>query len=165
MQYAIIKTDWGPFGFVARKGRLVATFLSRGETTIRRTIGERYPEATESRELLPGFQDEVKAYFAGQRRRFSIGLELSEQTPFRQAVLDACRRIPYGKTATYADLARAAGRPGAARAVGSTMANNPLPLVVPCHRVVRADGSLGGFSSPNGVKEKRRLLALEGVTI
>ncbi|MHC4067897.1 MAG: methylated-DNA--[protein]-cysteine S-methyltransferase, partial [Planctomycetota bacterium] len=65
-------------------------------------------------------------------------------------------------TAAYADLARAAGSPNAGRAVGSAMANNPLPLIVPCHRVVRSDGTIGGFSSPQGLVLKRRLLRLEG---
>ena len=165
MKYAIIKTAWGPFGFVTRTGKLVATFFSRGERSIRRRIAEHFPDAVEAKDLMPRFQREVVAHFSGRPTRFRIAVDLSDQTPFRQAVLEACRRIPYGKTASYADLARAAGRPGGARAVGTTMANNPLPLVIPCHRVVRSDGSVGGFSSPHGVKEKKRLLALEGVSI
>jgi len=165
MDYAIVKTVWGPFGFVTRAGKLVATYPWRTEAAIRRTIAKQYPGAVEARNLLPRFQRQVAAYFSGKPTNFAAALDLSDQTPFQEAVLEACRRIPYGKTASYADLARAAGNPGAARAVGGTMANNPLPLVIPCHRVVRSDGSMGGFSSPQGVKEKQRLLALEGITI
>lgn len=165
MEYAIVKTGWGPFGLVVRTGKLVATFFSRGETSIRRTVAKQFPDATEAEDLLPRFQEQVVAYFAGKPTRFAVNVDLADQTPFRQAVLEACRRIPYGKTASYADLARAAGNPGAARAVGGTMAINPIPLVIPCHRVVRSDGTAGGFSSPRGVVEKQRLLALEGVSI
>lgn len=165
MEYAIIRTAWGPFGFVTRRAKLVATFFSRSEKSIRRTVAKQFPGAVETENLLPRFQKQVIACFAGKPTRFAVSVDLSDQTPFRQAVLEACRRIPYGRTASYADLARAAGKPGTARAVGTTMANNPMPLVIPCHRVVRSDGSIGGFSSPHGVKEKQRLLALEGVSI
>ena len=101
-------------------------------------------------------------YFAGKPTKFAVDIDFTDHPPFREAVLRACRRIPYGKTASYADLARAVGKPRAARAVGTAMAHNPVPLVIPCHRVVRSDGSLGGFSTPRGVKEKKRLLLLEG---
>ena len=82
-------------------------------------------------------------------------------TPFQRRVLDCCRRIPYGKTQSYAELAIAAGSPAAARAVGRTMATNPIPLVIPCHRVVGSGGDLCGFSAVGGLDAKRRLLALE----
>jgi methylated-DNA-[protein]-cysteine S-methyltransferase len=115
----------------------------------------------ESVDLLLRFQRQVIEYFTGKPTRFTVRVDFSGVPAFRQAVLEACRRIPYGQTASYADLARAAGSPGAARAAGTTMANNPLPLVIPCHRVLRADGSIGGFSTPQGVKQKKRLLRLE----
>ena len=104
-------------------------------------------------------------YFGGQSVTFDVTLDLTGVTEFRQSVLEACHRIPYGQMASYSDLAREVGQPLASRAVGSAMANNPLPLIVPCHRVVRRDGSLGGFSSPDGVSMKLRLLRLEGASI
>ena len=114
---------------------------------------------------MPRFRQAVVDYFDGKRIRFSIEIDLSRLPPFHQMVLEVCRRIPYGQTASYADLARAVGHPNAARAVGGAMARNPLPLVVPCHRVLRADGSIGGFSSADGVDEKARLLRLENVEV
>jgi len=83
-------------------------------------------------------------------------------TPFARRVLELCRRIPYGQTASYRQLASAAGSPRAARAVGNVMAANRFPLVIPCHRVVGADLQLRGFSAPTGVALKQRLLQLEG---
>lgn len=161
MTYTFVQTNWGAFGYVVRGKRLVATFLPQANRSARRAIEEGWPEAVETRDALPRFRKQVTDYFAGKAVRFTVDIDLSDLPPFRQEVLKACRRIPYGKTASYADLARAAGRPQAARAVGSAMANNPIPLVIPCHRVVRSDGSFGGFSSPGGVQEKERLLRLE----
>ena len=88
-------------------------------------------------------------------------MDLSFVSPFEQAVLAACRAIPRGEVRTYADLAAAVGRPGAARAVGNAMRRNPVPLLVPCHRVVRRDGTIGQYSM-GGPEMKRRLLQLEG---
>jgi len=107
--------------------------------------------------------DALSAYFAGDPVRFDLyPVDLSEQTPFRRKVLEACRLIPYGQTMTYRDLAAWVGDPSAARAVGSAMSNNPVPIIVPCHRVVRGDGELGGYSAPGGVALKQRLLDMEG---
>jgi methylated-DNA-[protein]-cysteine S-methyltransferase len=91
-----------------------------------------------------------------------IELDIDRYTGFARDVLTACRRIPWGQTMTYGELAAQCGAPGAARAVGNVMASNRFPLVVPCHRVVAAGGRLGGFSAPQGVEMKRRLLRLEG---
>lgn len=165
MQYSLVDTAWGAFGLVARGRRLVATYLPDRKPAILKRIRSTFPEATESSELLLAFCEQVVRYFEGERSRFNVAVDLAAYPSFRRAVLEACRRIPYGRTATYGELACAAGRPGAARAVGSTMANNPLPLVVPCHRVVRSDGSIGGFSSPEGVRQKQQMLLLEDVTL
>ena len=100
---------------------------------------------------------QIGEYFSGTRREFCLPLRLSG-TPFEQAVYRALLQIPYGKTASYGQLASQAGHPGAARAVGSAMRKNPLVLVVPCHRVLAKDG-LGGYSC--GLWRKRRLLQLE----
>ena len=161
MQYAIIKTAWGAFGFVTRGKELVATFLPEPRQSLKRAIKTAYPEATESPQLMPRFRKQVGDYFAGKRTAFPVSLDLSEVPEFSRRVLEACRRIPYGRTATYAELARVVGRPGAARAVGGAMANNPVPLIIPCHRVLRSDGTLGGFSGSDGVKTKKCMLVLE----
>ncbi len=163
IRHRIFETQWGYCGFVTSDRGMVATFLphqsrSRVETLIRKQFLESEPRP----KLSPEIVRTVRAYFAGKPVRFDVHLDLEGLTEFRRRVLAACRKIPRGRTATYADLARAAGSPGAARAAGSTMANNQFPLIVPCHRVVRSDGTIGGFSSAQGVRLKRRLLELEG---
>lgn len=160
--YALVTTEFGAFGFVARDNRIVSTYLPGPKTKIARRIARDHPEATKRPGLLPRFQKKVGRYFNGETVRFDESLDLSDQPPFRRKVLEQCRRIPYGTTASYGDLARAAGSPGAARAVGSAMAHNSFPLLIPCHRVLCANGSIGGFSSPEGVRQKEQMLRLEG---
>jgi len=105
----------------------------------------------------------LAAHFAGQPVRFEVALDLRGVGEFGRSVLAACARIPWGRTATYGELAAAVGRPGAARAVGQALGRNPLPVVVPCHRVIGADGGLVGFGA--GLAMKRRLLEHEGVCL
>ena len=102
---------------------------------------------------------QIEAYFAGSLRRFDLPLDLRSVAGFRLEVLRHLRDIGYGRTESYREVAIAAGLPSAVRAVGSACARNPLPLVVPCHRVVRSDGSLGGYLG--GTDAKHTLLALE----
>ena len=102
---------------------------------------------------------QLDEYFAGRRRAFDVPVDLRLAHGFRHAVLEHLRDIPYGHTESYAVVARAAGSPNAVRAAGSACATNPVPLVVPCHRVVRSDGSIGQYRG--GVEAKRQLLALE----
>ena len=104
---------------------------------------------------------QVRDYLAGRRTSFDLQIDLSGVTPFRRTVLAECARIPRGQTTTYGDLARRVGRPDAFRAVGNAMHTNPIPIVIPCHRVLGANGSLTGFGG--GLDVKRRLLELEGV--
>ena len=107
--------------------------------------------------------DLLRRYATGEELDFrAVQIDTTTLSRFASRVIRHCRKIRWGETRTYGDLARAVGVPHAARAVGRVMANNRLPLVVPCHRVVAAGGRLGGFSAPEGVTMKRRLLALEG---
>ncbi len=106
------------------------------------------------------FLDALHAYFEGQTAVPS-GPWVWDFSPFRAAVYHTVRAIPRGETRTYGQVAAAVGKPLAARAVGQAMAHNPIPLVVPCHRVVAANGTLGGFNAPEGVALKARLLAWE----
>lgn len=101
-------------------------------------------------------------YFAGRRRSFDLELA-AEGTPFQREVWSALTAIPYGETVSYSELARRIGRPSATRAVGAANGRNPLPIVVPCHRVIGADGSLTGFGG--GIEIKRRLLDLEAGSV
>lgn len=107
--------------------------------------------------------DAIVALLSGKKRSLrSVALDLEGLGPFCRKVYEAARDIPPGMTQTYGQLARAAGSPGAARAVGRVLAQNPIALVVPCHRVVGARGQLVGFSASGGVETKRRLLQIEG---
>ena len=110
-------------------------------------------------ELIERFE----SYSAGHEDNFwDVTIDTSNLTPFAERVVHHCRRIDFGETLSYGEMAAKAGSPGAARAVGNIMAKNRFPLVVPCHRVVGSGKSLGGYSAPDGLKMKRRLLAMEG---
>jgi len=113
--------------------------------------------------LLRPLQDQITAYFDGCCMNFSpdFPIILDGFSSFSGLVLTACRKIGFGQTATYSALARELGRPTAARAVGNALARNPLPLIIPCHRVVRSDGEIGGFSAPGGKNLKAKLLKHE----
>jgi methylated-DNA-[protein]-cysteine S-methyltransferase len=103
---------------------------------------------------------ELEEYFSGSRRTFTVALDRSSRSGFRGEVLEALETVPYGETVTYGELAGMAGRPKASRAAGTAMATNPLPLVVPCHRVIAAGGALGGYGP--GPELKAQLLEMEG---
>jgi methylated-DNA-[protein]-cysteine S-methyltransferase len=106
---------------------------------------------------------QIAAYLAGDLRAFDLPIDWSALTPFQQQVLRLVSTIPYGQVTTYGDLATRLGMPKAARAVGRANAANPLPLVIPCHRVIGRDGGLHGYGAPQGVQTKAWLLRLEGV--
>ena len=141
------------------------------------TVGHRSPQQAVSNlpdipwdgpapEPDPGSGDafvaRMQAYANGFRDEFrDLPIATAGATEFQQRVLDHCRSIRYGLTLSYAQLAKKAGSPGAARAVGNIMARNRIPLIIPCHRVVGSGGSLGGYSAPQGLIMKRRLLSLE----
>jgi O-6-methylguanine DNA methyltransferase len=105
---------------------------------------------------------QLREYFEGTRQRFDLPLDLEQLTPFQLSVLQTARRIPMGSVWTYGQVARTIGQPKASRAVGQALGRNPIPIVIPCHRVVAADGRLGGYSGGGGLESKRLLLRLEG---
>lgn len=158
-------SELGWMAAVAVDGRLAQ--LSFGETTpqaaTRRLDADLVATAKTSRRLPP-WVDLLKQYAAGQPidlREIPLLLPKS-LTPFQKRVLELCRQIPYGQVITYGQLSEKAGYERAARAVGSVMAANRVPIVVPCHRVVPAGGRLGRYSAPGGVRTKLRLLEMEG---
>jgi len=106
---------------------------------------------------------QLSQYFDGQRKRFHLSLDLSGATKFQRRIYERLTDIPYGHVVSYGDIADEMGEPGAARAVGQAVGANPLPIVVPCHRVVRSDGRLGGYSG--GLRRKVALLAVEGINV
>jgi methylated-DNA-[protein]-cysteine S-methyltransferase len=123
--------------------------------------GDRPGADPEAEALLARALEELEAYFRGERREFSTPLDLEGRgSPLEARVWEALRAIPYGETRSYGEVARAVRRPGAARAVGGACSRNPIPVIVPCHRVIAADGSLHGFTG--GLDLKARLLSVEG---
>lgn len=105
---------------------------------------------------------QVQAYLDGERTDFDLPTDISILTDFQQQVLQATQQIPRGRIATYMDIARKIGNPKAVRAVGQALGRNPIPIVIPCHRVIASNGSLGGYSGGGGLETKAKLLKLEG---
>ena len=105
---------------------------------------------------------QLEEYFSGQRKSFEIPLDWDKLTGFQADVLRMTQKIPFGEVCTYGEIARELGKPAASRAVGRALATNPLPILIPCHRVVAATGHLTGFSAANGIISKTWLLQLEG---
>lgn len=105
---------------------------------------------------------QVLDYLEGRRKSFAFEYDLRSLTPFQRNVLTTVQEVPRGEYLTYGELARRIGKPGAARAVGQALGSNPIPVLIPCHRVLASDGSLGGYSGRGGVRTKEALLRLEG---
>jgi len=161
-QYAVVAMPRGSAGLVASAHGLSNLVLTRHEPeATRASLRRRFPEAENNPDLLPALQARLRDYFAGRRIQFRVKVDFCGLTLFQRRVLDACAKIPWGRRITYGELARDIGRPTAARAVGAALARNPVPIVIPCHRVVAGDGSLGGFSAEQGVSLKSWLLELE----
>jgi methylated-DNA-[protein]-cysteine S-methyltransferase len=140
-------------------GRLWVAVSSRGLVSITRgDLPEGRPATIDPPAVAPAIA-ELEAYFAGRLREFTMAMDLAGTRPFDAAVWTATRQIPYGETASYGELAMLAGYPGAARAAGGSMARCPLFPVVPCHRVIHADGSIRGWGGDLWIK--RWLLDLE----
>ena len=144
-------------------GVLALEASDRGLTAIRFPTRTKQPPTTSARsnEHLRLAKEELSDYFSGQLASFSVPLDW-QGTEFQIAVWQALLKIPLGETWSYADVARAVHRPKSARPVGGAVGRNPLPIIVPCHRVVGSDGSLTGFTG--GLDIKIKLLALEGVS-
>lgn len=124
-----------------------------------RLAGRVSPRILHVPRLLDEPRRELDEYFAGRRRSFELALDLTGLTEFARRVLAAAAAIPYGEVATYMEVARGAGSPRGARAAGNALGSNPLPIVLPCHRVLHAGGGLGGYTG--GLDRKRALLAIE----
>ena len=162
----ILVTSASPLGWIALIGAGdVLRRLSFGHLSSREAVEALGAELLEA--ARPGTWNEplvrrLQAYASGEPVDFGdVEIDLAGMTAFQRRVLWQCRKIPYGRTATYGQLAVRAGAAGAARAVGNCMATNRFPLIVPCHRVLPASGRIGAFSAPGGPEMKHRLLAIE----
>lgn len=161
-RFAVIHAPIGSVGVVASPAGLTHLYMMRRTTSdALRWLERRHPGARREQGLFSVLRSELALYFSGRPVSFTASVDLSACTAFQRRVLEACKEVGHGQTVTYGELARRVGCPAGARAVGGALARNPVPLVVPCHRVVAGNGSLGGFSAEQGVSLKRYLLELE----
>lgn len=162
----VFETAWGHAGLGWSADGLVRVVIpAEGEAAAWRRLGE-----AEKPGALPGFVAGAIAllqdYFAGKPTDFSgIPVDLTRLDDFDSAILGAARRLGHGETTTYGSLAAMAGHAGLFRETGAALGRNPVPVIVPCHRILAAGGKPGGFSAPGGTRTKLRLLALEGVDL
>jgi methylated-DNA-[protein]-cysteine S-methyltransferase len=162
MFYTIFNTDAGWVGIMgSASGLCRATLPRQTERAAYELLGEDIEHARASPQRFGDLIDRYRAYFAGHRVDFPDKLDLNGSTSFQRAVWQATRQIPYGQTRGYAWVAATAGNFRAVRAAGQALARNPLPVIIPCHRVLASDGGLGGFTG--GLKIKKFLLKLEAV--
>jgi methylated-DNA-[protein]-cysteine S-methyltransferase len=162
--YATVDSPLGPLVVAATPRGLVrlAYTGARGEREVIEDLaGKVSPRILEAPERLDEVRRELDEYFEGRRAGFEVPIDWSLTHGFTGKVLRQTARIGYGKTSTYADVAKGAGSPRAVRAAGNALGSNPMPVVVPCHRVLRTGGALGGYTG--GVERKEFLLRLEGV--
>jgi len=187
IKYTIFKTKWGYFGLAGTEYALCRTQLPGPKAEKIKALllknllaPNRVPRQSRDRKgavihehqassiefdktCFKTLQEQITSYFDGVCVNFSmdIPLVLDGFGRFCGLVLTACRDIKFGQTISYSELAKKVGRPAASRAVGSVLAKNPLPLLIPCHRVIRSDGKIGGFSAPGGISLKKKMLELE----
>jgi methylated-DNA-[protein]-cysteine S-methyltransferase len=165
LRYGIWPTAWGPMGAVAGPQGIIKILLPHySPTDLEQVLRWENPGASRDDKQGPfeKLADLARAYFNKQSVDFAEVLcVMPSPSTLTGRVLAACRRIPYGQTRSYGAIAKEIDAPDAARAVASALGKNPIPLVVPCHRVVYSDGRGGGFSSPGGVELKLRMLASE----
>jgi methylated-DNA-[protein]-cysteine S-methyltransferase len=163
IKYTIFKTKWGYFGIVVGDNGLLRTCLPLDvPEKVELQLLQNLQNSRYDKSLFKTAQNQITAYFEGACIDFkNIPLILDGFNPFQRSVLSTCRNIEFGRTVTYSGLAKKIGRPAAARAVGGVLAKNPLPLIIPCHRIVRSDGKIGGFSAPGGTTLKKKMLLHE----
>ena len=162
IKYTVFKTKWGYFGLAADEKGVIRTCLPcPGRKTVEKYLLEGLENPKFEENLLKSLQDKIIAYFEGKAVKFASPSALNHLPHFARKVLIACGKIPSGKTVSYSQLAGMIGRPRAARAIGNALAKNPIPLIIPCHRVIHSNGSIGNFSASGGTKTKKKLIDLE----
>jgi len=160
LYYFIFNTPAGYLGILASANGLLRTTLPRPSAQeAQQLLGDSVSHAAWAPHLFDDLIQRLSIYFSGQRVTFPDELDLSEATSFQRQVWEKTRLIPYGETRSYAWVAEQIGKPQAVRAVGQALGKNPLPLIIPCHRVLNSNGQLGGFGG--GVEMKKQLLSLE----
>jgi len=156
-EYAFLKT-----GLFSINNRLKIIDIAHSKNDFKDIIKSNYPQSIEDINPFLVLIKELKEYLDGKRKSFTIDYKITESI-FEKTVLKSTINIPYGEVRSYKQIASAISRPDASRAVGNALAHNKLPIIIPCHRVVRSDGSLGGFGG--GSTLKMRLLIHEGINV
>jgi methylated-DNA-[protein]-cysteine S-methyltransferase len=150
------------FGVTENGLRILSTGRYSGLATVLEHGVNHGLSRSEDQRETKDVKNQLEEYLKGKRKVFNLGLDLDYMPPFKFKALHTALRIPFGQVITYGELAEMAGSPKAARAAGQAMATNPIPIVIPCHRVVGSTGQLTGFGLEGGIKIKKRLLQMEG---
>lgn len=161
--YASVDSPLGPLVAATTKKGLACLHYGEDDAALQELADKISPRVMHAPAQLDNVRRELDEYFEGKRTRFGFRVDWVLMGPFQQKVLKATYRIPFGKVATYRDVAAKAGAPRGSRAAGNALGANPIPIVVPCHRVVRTGGTLGGYTG--GLHRKEFLLELEGVEL
>jgi methylated-DNA-[protein]-cysteine S-methyltransferase len=158
--HCAIRTPIGRVLVAATEAGLVRVSFRQSEASFVADLRRLGTDVVRSPARTADIVHQLRAYFAGERRTFDMRVDLSGLTPFHRSVLDAAATVPAGEVVSYGEIARRIGRPGGSRAVGQALHRNPVPIVIPCHRVIAAGGKIGGYGG--GLAIKRKLLRLEG---
>ena len=162
LRYVVFGTRWGEFGLLGGESGVFRSCLPAcSRQAVEGYLLAGVEEAGYDEGLFVGVQEKVKAYFDGSYVDFGDVEVVLSMSEFGRRVLGACRDVRYGQCVSYGGLAKMAGRERSARAVGGALGQNPVPLIIGCHRIVRSDGKIGGFSAEGGVELKQRMLELE----
>ncbi len=162
LAYDVLATAWGPVYVACTEHGLAMVQMGGSAASWGRQLRKAFSTSAEKQPAaVRKAASQIREYLSGKRRSFHTRIDWRGMSPFQRRVLRAALRIPYGRVSTYGEIAEAIGAPRAARAVGRALGANPIPLVIPCHRVIASSGSLGGYSAAGGVRVKRKLLDLE----
>ena len=164
IKYSVFQTDWGYFGIASSDKGLIRTVLpvKNKDKCKKILLNGLKNDVKQDNSRQKSLQKKIIAYYQGKKADFStVKVDFSRFSGFKQSIYKACFDIKYGKIITYKKLASLCGNEKASRAAGNIMAANETPLIVPCHRVIRSDGQMGGFSAEGGIETKQKMLNLE----
>ena len=161
--YVIFQTRWGFFGLAGSQNAIIRTVLpSPDEKTVEKLLLKGLKNPRIDKNFNKDLQHKIQSFFEGCPVDFwNVPVQINQFSQFTRNVLTACRSVTFAQTESYGQLAEKITRKNAARAVGSALSKNPLPLIIPCHRIIRSDGSISGFSAPGGSKLKSKLIQHE----
>lgn len=162
VEYAIFESSIGIISLVSKNRKIIALSIHPGNPyEEKKRLAALYPDGNESEQSFKTIKLLLDRYLKGERVEFDVDVDISGESPFTRKVLREVRKIPYGEVRSYGWIGKKLGYKMAARAIGQAVKRNPIPIIIPCHRVIAEGGRLGGFSS--GIEIKKRLLGLEGV--